>query len=115
MSEEGLKDREGSIEKLREEFAKLPGVAPNIGGFISHRMDEVLSGVRSAIAVKIFGPDLEQLRSLGQEVEAIMQTVEGIVDLQLEPQIPIEQIQIQFDRAAAGRYGLTVGELLTWQ
>ena len=115
LSEEGLKDREGSIEKLREEFAKLPGVAPNIGGFISHRMDEVLSGVRSAIAVKIFGPDLEQLRSLGQEVEAIMQTVEGIVDLQLEPQIPIEQIQIQFDRAAAGRYGLTVGELLTWQ
>ncbi|HEY9657103.1 MAG TPA: efflux RND transporter permease subunit [Allocoleopsis sp.] len=111
LSEEGLKDREGSIEKLREEFAKLPGVAPNIGGFISHRMDEVLSGVRSAIAVKIFGSDLEQLRSLGQEVEAIMQTVEGVVDLQLEPQIPIEQIQIQFDRAAAGRYGLTVGEL----
>lgn len=111
LSEEGLQDREGSIEKLREEFAKLPGVAPNIGGFISHRMDEVLSGVRSAIAVKIFGPDLEQLRSLGQEVEAIMQTVAGVVDLQLEPQIPIEQIQIQFDRAAAGRYGLTVGEL----
>ncbi|MDX2239222.1 MAG: efflux RND transporter permease subunit [Leptolyngbyaceae cyanobacterium bins.302] len=111
LSEEGLKDREGSIEKLREEFAKLPGVAPNIGGFISHRMDEVLSGVRSAIAVKIFGSDLQQLHTLGQEVEQIMQTVEGVVDLQLEPQIPIEQIQIQFDRAAAGRYGLTVGEL----
>ncbi|MBI4784540.1 MAG: efflux RND transporter permease subunit [Oscillatoriophycideae cyanobacterium NC_groundwater_1537_Pr4_S-0.65um_50_18] len=111
LSEAGLKDREGSIERLREEFAKLPGVAPNIGGFISHRMDEVLSGVRSAIAVKIFGSDLEQLHTLGQQVEQIMQTVEGVVDLQLEPQIPIEQIQIQFDRAAAGRYGLTVGEL----
>lgn len=113
LSEVGLKSREDSIETLREEFAKLPGVAPNIGGFISHRMDEVLSGVRSAIAVKIFGPDLVQLRSLGQEVESIMQTVPGVVDLQLEPQIPIEQIQIQFDRAAAGRYGLTVGELST--
>lgn len=111
LSEAGLKDREGSIEKLRAEFAKLPGVASNIGGFISHRMDEVLSGVRSAIAVKIFGPDLEQLRSLGQQVEQVLQTVEGIVDLQLEPQIPIEQIQIRFDRAAAGRYGLTVGDL----
>ncbi|PMB49074.1 CusA/CzcA family heavy metal efflux RND transporter, partial [Fischerella thermalis CCMEE 5205] len=43
LSAEGLKDREGSIEKLRAEFAKIPGVAPNIGGFISHRMDEVLS------------------------------------------------------------------------
>ena len=111
LSESGLKDREGSIQKLRAEFAKLPGVAPNIGGFISHRMDEVLSGVRSAIAVKIFGADLEQLRRLGQQIEQIMQTVEGVVDLQLEPQFPIEQIQIQFDRAAAGRYGLTIGEL----
>jgi len=111
LSEEGMKNREKTLEKLREEFAKLPGVAPNIGGFISHRMDEVLSGVRSAIAIKIFGPDLEQLRTLGQQVDDVMRTVNGIVDLQLEPQIPIEQIQIKFDRSAAARYGLTVGQL----
>ncbi|MBG1269517.1 efflux RND transporter permease subunit [Nostoc sp. WHI] len=111
LSDAGMKDRKGTIEKLREEFAKLPGVAPNIGGFISHRMDEVLSGVRSAIAVKIFGPDLEQLRTIGQEVDDVMKTVNGIVDLQLEPQIPIEQIQIKFNRIAASRYGLTVGKL----
>ncbi|WP_017655737.1 efflux RND transporter permease subunit [Fortiea contorta] len=111
LSDAGMKDREGTIEKLREEFAKLPGVAPNIGGFISHRMDEVLSGVRSAIAVKIFGSDLEQLRSIGQQVDDVMKTVNGIVDLQLEPQIPIEQIQIKFNRLAASRYGLTVGKL----
>jgi len=111
LSEEGIKDREGSIETLRQEFAKLPGVAANVGGFISHRMDEVLSGVRSAIAVKIFGPDLEELRRIGSEVEAAMKTVEGVVDLQLEPQVPIRQIQIQLDRAAAARYGLRVGDL----
>ncbi|NJM72237.1 MAG: efflux RND transporter permease subunit [Scytonema sp. RU_4_4] len=111
LSDEGMKDREGSIKKLREEFNKLPGVAPNIGGFISHRMDEVLSGVRSAIAVKIFGPDLEQLRTLGSQVNEVMKTVDGIVDLQLEPQVPVEQIQIKFNRPAAARYGLTVGKL----
>ncbi len=111
LSEAGMENREETIEKLREEFAKLPGVAPNIGGFISHRMDEVLSGVRSAIAVKIFGPDLEQLRTIGQQIDDVMKTVEGIVDLQLEPQVPIEQIQIKFDRSAAARYGLTVGQL----
>jgi len=111
LSEEGMKNREKSLEKLRDEFAKLPGVAPNIGGFISHRMDEVLSGVRSAIAVKIFGPDLEQLRTLGQQVDDVMKTVNGLVDLQLELQVPIEQIQIKFDRSAAARYGLTVGQL----
>ncbi len=111
LSKPAMKNRKGTIEKLREEFAKLPGVAPNIGGFISHRMDEVLSGVRSAIAVKIFGSDLEQLRTIGKQVNDVMKTVNGIVDLQLEPQIPIEQIQIKFNRSAAARYGLTVGKL----
>ena len=111
LSAAGMENREETLEKLRQEFARLPGVAPNIGGFISHRMDEVLSGVRSAIAVKIFGSDLEELRTLGSQVNEVMKTVEGIVDLQLEPQVPIEQIQIKFDRSAASRYGLTVGQL----
>jgi CzcA family heavy metal efflux pump len=111
LSREGLKDREGSIEKLREEFAKLPGVASNVGGFISHRMDEVLSGVRSAIAIKIFGPNLEELRRLGAEVQTAVSDIQGLVELQLEPQVPIRQVQIQFNREAAARYGLTVGHL----
>ncbi|WP_017656196.1 efflux RND transporter permease subunit [Fortiea contorta] len=111
LSEEGAKDREETIETIRKEFEKIPGVATNIGGFISHRMDEVLSGVRSAIAVKIYGPDLEQLRTLGQQVQSAMSEVSGLVDLQLEPQVPIKQVQIQFDRDAAARYGLTIGEL----
>jgi Cu/Ag efflux pump CusA len=111
LSQEGINNREASIAKLREEFTKLPGVAPSIGGFISHRLDEVLSGVRSAIAVKIFGPDLPELRNLGAQVRDVMQDIPGIVDLQLEPQVSIEQIQIKFDRLAAARYGLTIEEL----
>ena len=111
LSEMGMKDRKASIDLLRQEFGKVIGAAPNVGGFISHRMDEVLSGVRSAIAVKIFGAELEQLRTLGQQVNDVMRSVEGVVDLQLEPQIPIEQIQIKFDRIAAARYGLTIGKL----
>ena len=111
ISQEGLRDRKAAIGKLREEYAKLPGVPANIGGFISHRMDEVLSGVRSAIAVKIFGPDLEQLHRLGSQVQSAISHIAGVVDLQLEPQVPIKQVQIQFDRSAAARYGLTVGQL----
>ena len=111
ISQVGMKNREAAIEVLREEFAKLPGVAPSIGGFISHRMDEVLSGVRSAIAVKIIGADLSQLREIGTQVRDAIEEIPGLVDLQLEPQVPIEQVQIQFDRAAAARYGLSVGQL----
>ncbi|MBD0334774.1 MAG: efflux RND transporter permease subunit [Cyanobacteria bacterium Co-bin13] len=111
LSDEGMRDREATLDALREEFAKLPGAPASIGGFISHRMDEVLSGVRSAIAVKIFGPDLAELRRLGTEVTELMGSVEGVVDLQLAPQLPVRQVQIRFDRAAAARYGLTMADL----
>lgn len=111
LSDEALKDREASVQQLREAFLKLPGVAPNIGGFISHRMDEVLSGVRSAIAVKIFGPDLAELRQVGEQVRDVIQPIAGVVDLQLEPQLPIRQVQIQYDRTAAATYGLTMEQV----
>lgn len=111
LSDAALKDRESSIKQLREAFLQLPGVAPNIGGFISHRMDEVLSGVRSAIAVKIFGPDLAELRCIGEQVRDVIEPIEGVVDLQLEPQLPIRQVQIQYDRAVAATYGLSMAQL----
>jgi len=108
LSDRALQNRKESIQQLRDEFLKLPGVAPNIGGFISHRMDEVLSGVRSAIAIKIFGADLIQLRQIGEQVRDLIQPINGIVDLQLEPQLPIRQVQIQYDRASAANYGLSM-------
>ena len=108
LSDLALKDREASVKQLRETFLKLPGVVPNIGGFISHRMDEVLSGVRSAIAIKIFGSDLGELRQIGEQVRDAIEPIEGVVDLQLEPQLPIRQVQIQYDRGAAANYGLSM-------
>ena len=111
LSDLALQDREESVKQLREAFLELPGVAPNIGGFISHRMDEVLSGVRSAIAIKIFGPDLAELRSLGEQVRDLIEPIAGVVDLQLEPQLPIRQLQIQYDRNAAATYGLSMAQI----
>ncbi len=107
----GMKNREATIEKIRKEFTKIPGVAANIGGFISHRLDEVLSGVRSAIAVKILGADLEQLRIIGQQVQTAIKDIPGLVDLQVEPQVPIKEVQIKFNRLAAARYGLKISDL----
>ncbi len=111
LSDAALQDRAASVKELRETFLALPGVAPNIGGFISHRMDEVLSGVRSAIAIKIFGPDLAELRRIGEQVRDTIEPITGVVDLQLEPQLPIRQVQIQYNRDAAAGYGLTMAQL----
>lgn len=111
LSEAAMKNRPAAIQALREVLGQFPGVAGNVGGFISHRMDEVLSGVRSAIAIKVFGNDLQELRRIGEQIETTMKGVKGLVDLQLEPQIPIRQVQIQFNRDAAARYGLTIAQL----
>lgn len=111
LSDLALRDRAASIQQLRAAFLQLPGVAPNIGGFISHRMDEVLSGVRSAIAIKIFGPDLVELRRIGEQVRDLIKPITGVVDLQLEPQLPIRQVQIHYDRAVAAAYGLRMDDL----
>ncbi|NEQ52820.1 MAG: efflux RND transporter permease subunit [Leptolyngbya sp. SIO3F4] len=111
LSDQAMKDRQGSLQELRNAFNRLPGVASNVGGFISHRMDEVLSGVRSAIAIKIFGPDLDQLLTIGEQVRDTIAPIAGVVDLQLEPQVPVRQVHIELDRQAATDYGLTMAQL----
>ena len=111
LSDQAMADRSAAIGRIREAFLALPGVAPNIGGFISHRMDEVLSGVRSAIAIKIYGPDLNELRRLGEQVRNVVGEVAGVVDLQLEPLLPVPQIQLNIDRERALQAGVSVATL----
>ena len=111
LSDRAMADRPAAIAELRKAFLRLPGVAPNIGGFISHRMDEVLSGVRSAIAIKIYGPDLAELRRIGEQVRDAIEPIQGVVDLQLEPQLPIRQVQVRFNREAAAVRGLSMQRL----
>ena len=111
LSDRALQNRPDSLRRLRDRFTRLKGVVPSVGGFISHRMDEVLSGVRSAIAIKIFGPDLDTLWTLGEQVRDAIRPIPGVVDLQVEPQVPIRQVHIRFDRDAAATYGVSIRQL----
>jgi CzcA family heavy metal efflux pump len=104
-------DKESLFESLRREFSAIPGTSVTIGQPIGHRIDHMLSGTRANIAVKIFGPDLYQLRQVGARVRDAMQSVAGVADLQLEQQTDVPQLQIRADRGALARYGMTVGQL----
>lgn len=99
------------LAKIRSDLARFPGVAFNVGQFIAHRMDEVQSGVRSQIAVKIFGDDLSKLYNLGQQVRDVLRHVPGAVDINLDQQIDIPQMTIKIDRARAARYGIPVEDI----
>lgn len=107
----GKRPADRLIEAIRDDLKQIPGVAVNVGQFISHRMDEVLSGIRAQVAIKIYGPDLTKLRILGKQARDIIGTVKGIEDLQLEQQIDVPQIVVKFNRERAARYGLNVGNL----
>jgi CzcA family heavy metal efflux pump len=99
------------ISDLRDRISSIPGAAVNIGQPISHRLDHMMSGIRAQIVVKVFGSDLRELRTAAYDIQARMQSIEGIVDLQIEPQIEISQLQMRVKREEASRYGLTPGDV----
>jgi CzcA family heavy metal efflux pump len=101
--------REAILGAVREGLASLQGVTLNVGQPISHRLDHILSGIQAQVAIKVFGPDLDRLRSTAGAIEQAIRGVSGVVDVATEPQTLIPQIQIHIDRTAAARYGLQVG------
>lgn len=105
------RSREVVLGDIRKRLGEIPGVFSNIGQPISHRLDHLLSGVRAQIAVKLFGNDLDMLRAKAAEIQTVMGTVPGVVDLQTEKQVLVPQVRIQGDRVALARYGLNVGDL----
>ena len=105
------REREEFLGEVRKQLGVLPGTNFNIGQPISHRIDHMLSGTRAAIAIKLFGPDLLRLRSLAEEIRQAVESVQGIVDLQVEQQAHIPQVQIHLDRPAIGRTGLSLPEV----
>jgi CzcA family heavy metal efflux pump len=102
------RSREEVLQSVRSSLASLQGVTINVGQPISHRLDHILSGIQAQVAIKLFGPDLERLRSAAKGIEDAIRQVPGVVDVAVEQQTLIPQIQIRIDRAAAARYGLQV-------
>jgi len=105
------RDRTVVLQDIRERIQNVADVYVNIGQPISHRLDHLLSGVRAQIAVKVFGPDLTELRRLGVQVESVMLGIPGIVDLSLEPSVQVPQFKIAIDRELASQKAIRPGEL----
>ena len=96
---------------IRSRLVNLPaGIA--IGQPISHRIDAMLSGVRSQIAIKIFGDDLDTLRGQADALRSRLAGIPGIADLEIEKQVLAPQIKVRIDYAAAAQYGVPTPQIL---
>jgi len=93
-------------QEIRARLAVLP-MATNVGQPISHRLDHMLSGVRAQIALKIFGEDLDSLRTTAALLRDKLAEVPGIADLQIERQVLTPQVHVRVDHTRAALFGLS--------
>lgn len=105
------RDRNEVLADITKRLKTVPGVFAVVGGPLADRIGHMLSGVSAPVAVKIFGPDLEELKKIGIEIQSICKTIPGFEDAKLDVQASIPQLRIEVDRDRARAYGIAPGHL----
>lgn len=99
------------LDEIRARVRTIPGTFSVLTGPLADRIGHLLSGVSAPVAVKIFGPDFDRLRAIGEEIQAVAKTIPGFEDAKLDQQQAIPQLRIEADRDRAVAYGVTPGHL----
>ena len=106
-----VKTKAELVEKMRDKIEAIPGVQGSFTQPIAMRVDEMVSGVKAAIGIKIFGEDLAVLDAKAQEVAKVVQQVPGAADVSVEQVGGLEYLEIEIDRAKIARYGINVADV----
>lgn len=110
-SSESGRSRGEILEEIRKTIRTVPGTFSVLTGPLADRIGHMLSGVSAPVAVKIYGPDLDELRRIGTQVQSIAKKIPGFEDAKLDAQSTIPQIRIEPDRDRAFAYSITPGDL----
>ncbi len=108
-----FKTKEELENKMREALEDIPGIAFGFSQPIQMRVDELISGVKSQLAIKLFGEDLKVLQDKAAEIVAAVKHVKGVADLRMERVSGQYYVEIEADRNAMARYGINVADLNT--
>jgi heavy metal efflux system protein len=100
------------VTALNEKLSSYPGIQLNFTQPIQNAFDELLSGIKAQLAIKLYGEDLSVLRAKANEIKEVIDDVPGLVDLSAEQNYGQPQVQVIADRAACSRYGVTVAQIL---
>lgn len=99
------------INEMDKRLATIPGVTVGFSQPMIDGVNDKVAGAHSEIVVKVFGEDFVETRRIAEDVMAVLDGVEGAVDLALDQEPPLPQMQIEIDRDAAARYGINVSEI----
>ncbi len=102
------RSRETFLSDVREKLSQVQGANFTVGQPLSHRIDHILSGTSANIAIKLFGSDLNQMFSIANLIKSNIETIDGLVDIQVEQQVEIPQIQIKPKREMLAKYGIPI-------
>ncbi|WP_019897524.1 efflux RND transporter permease subunit [Methylotenera mobilis] len=102
---------EETVSAIQKTMHGYSGIFTDVQTYLKERSKEVLSGTSSSIVVRLFGPDLAVLREHAELIKQTMQTVDGIADLKVEPQVLIPQIEIRLKKDAAKHYGINTNDI----
>ncbi len=105
-------DYDTTVQHVQEIVDGYPGLYRDLLTYLTERIKEVLTGTSASIVVRIYGPNLEQLRNTARDAAAVMQQVPGVDTLKVEPQVLVPQVAIQLRPNAAAQFGLTPGMLM---
>lgn len=108
---DGGRTKDEIVGAMRRAVETIPGTTVSFGQPISHRIDHMISGSKTNLAVKVFGSDLAVLRSIASRVEQVLEVVPGIVDLSNQEQAAVSQLMIDPDRTAMAQHGLSPSDV----
>ncbi|HZV18619.1 MAG TPA: CusA/CzcA family heavy metal efflux RND transporter [Sphingobium sp.] len=106
-----VRDKEWLVDEVRKVMADFPGIEPSYTQPIEMRTSEMLTGARGDLAIKLFGPDLDELARLAGQIQARLQTIRGTSEAMTVANDSVDYLRVDIDRVAAGRLGMPIGDL----
>ena len=105
-----LKDRtrDEFLIEVRKKLSSITGIVFNLGQPISHKIDHIISGAKTSIAIKLFGTDLEKMYNLANDIKGNISTIKGVADLSVEQIVTVPQVHIKPNREMLARLGISM-------
>jgi len=103
--------RESLVEDVAREFAAIPGISPAFSQPIALRVNELISGIKSDVAIKIFGDDIDVLRQTAEKAAPVLAGIAGASDVKIEQVSGLSQLEVKMNRAAMARHGINAADI----